>query len=54
VLRGSVQFNFFSFLYPFIGGLVYAALRLGTGSLLFPILAHNGGNFISVLILHLL
>jgi len=54
VLRGGVQFNSFSFLYPFIGGLVWAALRLETDSLLFPILAHNGGNFIAVLILHLL
>lgn len=51
---GAVQFDVMSFLFPFIGGLVWAALRLETGSLLFPILAHNGGNFIAVLLAYLL
>jgi len=51
---GGVRFDFIRFMGPFIGGLAYALLRLETGSLLFPILAHNGGNFISVLILYLL
>ncbi len=50
----GVHFGVFSFLFPFIGGLVWAVLRLETGSLLFPVLAHNGGNLITVLILYLL
>ena len=40
----GLQFNFIVFLTPFIGKLVYAWLRLSTGSLLFPILAYSLSN----------
>ena len=41
---GRVSFDFLSFLYPLIGGGAFAWLRERTGSLLFPILAHNAAN----------
>ncbi len=52
--HAGFQFDFSSFLFPFLAALVFAWLRLSTGSLLFPILAHNGGNFTYFLISYLL
>ena len=40
------QVNILAFTTPFIGKLVYAWLRLSTGSLLFPILAFSVSNFV--------
>jgi uncharacterized protein len=44
VVDGSLDFNFMFFLFPFLGGLIFGWLRASTGSLLFPIVAHNGAN----------
>jgi len=50
----GLQFNIMVFMVPFIGKLVYAWLRLSTGSLLFPVLAYSLSNLLVVLIPHLL
>lgn len=52
--QGGLQFNILLFLSTVSGALVTVWLRLYTGSLLFSILAHNGGNFIVCLIFLLL
>lgn len=41
---GQVGFDALAASFPFIGGLAYGWLRERTGSLLFPVLAHNAGN----------
>jgi membrane protease YdiL (CAAX protease family) len=46
---GAFSFGAFSFdwpyaLYTYSGGVIYGWLRFGTGSLLFPLLAHGFGN----------
>lgn len=50
----GLQFNIMVFMTPFIGKLVYAWLRLSTGSLLFPVLAYSLSNLVVVLIPYLL
>lgn len=47
------QFNIVAFSFPFLGKLLYAWLRLSTGSLVFPILAFSVSNIIVWLIRHL-
>lgn len=44
IYDGGFQFTVESFLFPFIGKLVYAWLRLSTGSLLFPVIAFSLSN----------
>jgi membrane protease YdiL (CAAX protease family) len=41
---GQVTFDFGAFVFPTLGGAALFWLRRRTGSLLFPIIAHNGGN----------
>ena len=41
---GAVAFDWLAASFPFIGGLAYGWLREHTGSLLFPVVAHNIGN----------
>ena len=50
----GLSFSVSAFLVPFIGKIVYAWLRLSTGSLLFPILAYSLSNLVVVLIPHVL
>jgi membrane protease YdiL (CAAX protease family) len=50
IREGAVFFQPMSFALPFIGGLAFAWLRERTGSLLFPVLAHNGANLIGFLL----
>jgi uncharacterized protein len=45
----SVRFDAMALLFPSLGGLAFAWLRLRTGSLLFPVLAHNGANLAAYL-----
>lgn len=47
---GAVAFDAMSFALPFVGGLAFGWLRDRTGSLVFPILAHNGANLIGHLL----
>lgn len=42
--EGRAGFDWLSASFPFVGGLAYGWLRERTGSILFPILAHNFGN----------
>ncbi len=46
----QVSFNFMVFLFPFFGGIAFVWLREKTGSLLFPLIAHNGCNVVISLI----
>ena len=46
IYNAEFQFNLMAFIFPFIGKLLYAWLRLSTGSLLFPILAFSASNFV--------
>lgn len=48
--NAGLQFNIMVFIIPFMGKLVYAWLRLYTGSLVFPILAYSLSNFIVFLV----
>lgn len=41
---GAITFDWLAASFPFIGGLAYGWLREHTGSLLFPVVAHNIGN----------
>ncbi len=50
----GLQVNFGAFLTPFIGKLVYAWLRLSTGSLVFPVLAYSLSNLVVLFIPYLL
>lgn len=52
--NGGLQLSIMAFIIPFIGKVVYAWLRLYTGSLLFPILAFSISNFVVWLVPYLL
>ncbi len=54
VYSSGFQINIIAFTTPFIGKLVYAWLRLSTGSLLFPFLAYSASNFVVWLLTFLL
>ena len=41
---GAVSFDAFSASFPLVGGLAYGWLRERTGSVAFPVVAHNAGN----------
>jgi hypothetical protein len=41
---GHVTFDGMAFFFPMLGGLAFWWLRRVTGSLVFPVLAHNGAN----------
>jgi uncharacterized protein len=47
---GQVHFDVMAFAFPFLGGLVFGWMRAYTGSLLFPVLAHNGANLVVYLV----
>ncbi|HEX2210040.1 MAG TPA: CPBP family intramembrane glutamic endopeptidase [Longimicrobium sp.] len=50
IRNGQVTLDAIAFLLPFAGGVAFAWLRVRTGSLLFPILAHNGANLVAYLV----
>lgn len=50
----GIGFDFVMFVYPFALAMVNSWLRLKTGSLLFPIIVHNGTNLIDYFLMYLL